>query len=187
MIILPAIDILRGKCVRLYQGDAERHTVFGENPAAMAQRWEREGARYLHVVDLDGAFAGAPQNLDALRGILESVSIPVQFGGGLREINAVRRLFKMGVDRVILGTAAIEDAGLLNAAVGEFGRQVCVGMDLREGRVAVKGWLERSAVTPSDLLPRLERIGVGGVICTDIAADGTLSGPNIRLLDEMLT
>ncbi|MDD5556730.1 MAG: 1-(5-phosphoribosyl)-5-[(5-phosphoribosylamino)methylideneamino]imidazole-4-carboxamide isomerase [bacterium] len=186
MIVIPAVDIREGRCVRLHQGRAERETVYGDDPAAAALRWQREGAARLHVVDLDGAFAGEPRNLDAVREILSRVSVPVEFGGGVREIGVVRRLFKMGVDRIVLGTAAVRDGELLAAAAAEFGRQVFVGLDSREGRLAVDGWRRITAVGPAQLLDRIEESGAGGVICTDIARDGALSGPNTALLDEIL-
>jgi phosphoribosylformimino-5-aminoimidazole carboxamide ribotide isomerase len=185
MIIIPAIDIKNGKCVRLYQGRKGMETVYAENPADMAVRWQREGAPYLHVVDLDGAFTGTPQNLDALREILTKVTIPVEFGGGLRDLESIRRVFKIGVDRAILGTAAIQDREFLVAAVEEFGHQVFVGLDVRDGSLAVEGWTKDSVVTPSQMMRRLEEIGAGGIVCTDVTRDGALSGPNIRLLEEI--
>lgn len=186
MIIIPAIDIKNGKCVRLYQGREDRETVYGDDPAAMAVRWQREGASYLHVVDLDGAFTGTPQNLEAVREILERVTVPVEMGGGVRDIGAVRQVFKMGVDRVILGTAAIRDRNFLEAAVKEFGRQIFVGLDMKDGFLAVEGWTKTAGRRVGEILPALQEIGVGGVVCTDIMTDGTLSGPNFGSLEEIL-
>lgn len=186
MIIIPAIDIKNGKCVRLYQGREDRETVYGDDPAAMAVRWQRGGARYLHVVDLDGAFKGAPQNLETVKEILERVTVPVEIGGGLRDVGAVRQAFKMGVDRVILGTAAIRDRNFLETAVKEFGRQIFVGLDMKDGFLAVEGWTKSAGVKAGEILPALEKIGVGGVVCTDVMTDGTLSGPNFDSLDEIL-
>jgi phosphoribosylformimino-5-aminoimidazole carboxamide ribotide isomerase len=186
MIIIPAIDIKNGKCVRLYQGREDRETVYGDDPAAMAVRWQRGGAKYLHVVDLDGAFKGAPQNLETIKGLLERVTVPIELGGGLRDIGTVRRVFKMGVDRVILGTAAIRDRDFLKTAVKEFGRQIFVGLDMKEGILAVEGWTKTAGMRAGEILPALEAIGVGGVVCTDVLTDGTLSGPNFDSLDEIL-
>jgi phosphoribosylformimino-5-aminoimidazole carboxamide ribotide isomerase len=186
MIVIPAIDIRGGRCVRLYQGREDRERVYSTDPAAMAQRWQQEGAEYLHVVDLDGAFKGAPQNLIVLKEILERVAIPLEFGGGLREIGIIRRVFAMGADRVVLGTAAIRDRDFLRSVVKEFGRQVFVGIDVRKGRMAIKGWTESVKDTPEEMLAELQEIGVGGVIYTDVLTDGTLSGPNISALDELL-
>jgi phosphoribosylformimino-5-aminoimidazole carboxamide ribotide isomerase len=186
MLIIPAIDIKNGKCVRLYQGKEDRATVYGDSPAAMAVRWQRGGARYLHVVDLDGAFKGVPLNMGALKEILEQANIPVEFGGGLRDIGIIRQVFKMGVDRVVLGTAAIRDMDFLRAAVKEFGRQIFVSLDMKEGFLAVEGWTKTSKVRPMQILPELQEIGVGGVVCTDVLADGALSGPNFDVLDEIV-
>ena len=186
MIVIPAVDIRNGKCVRLFQGREDRETVYGDDPAAMALRWQREGARFLHVVDLDGAFAGEPQNLRALGEILEWVSVPVEFGGGLRSIELIRRVFKLGADRVILGTAAVCNRELLRAAAAEFGRQVFVGLDARDGLVTVDGWKSDSGVRASDMLGQVEDDGAGGVIYTDVATDGALSGPNFEAVGEIL-
>jgi phosphoribosylformimino-5-aminoimidazole carboxamide ribotide isomerase len=151
----------------------------------MAVRWQRGGASYLHVVDLDGAFTGAPQNLEAVRELLEQVTVPVELGGGLRDIETVRRVFKMGIDRVILGTAAIRDRDFLKTAVKEFGRQIFVGLDMKEGFLAVEGWTKTAGMRAGQVLPELEAIGVGGVVCTDVLTDGTLSGPNFDSLEEI--
>jgi phosphoribosylformimino-5-aminoimidazole carboxamide ribotide isomerase len=185
MIVIPAIDIRGGKCVRLFQGREDRETVYGGDPAAMALRWKREGAVFLHVVDLDGAFTGEPQNLRALREIIAGASLPVEFGGGLRSIEAVRKVFKLGVERAILGTAAISGRALLRAAVGEFGDRIFVGLDARNGVVAVEGWKTDSGVKAVDLLADVEEDGAGGVIYTDVATDGTLSGPNFEALERI--
>ena len=186
MLIIPAIDIKNGKCVRLYQGREDRETVYGDDPAAMAVRWQRGGAQYLHVVDLDGAFKGVPQNMRAVKELLEQVTVPVELGGGLRNIGIVRQVFKMGVDRVVLGTAAIRDREFLRGAVREFGRQVFVGLDIKGGLLAIEGWTKTAGVRPAQILPELQEIGVGGVVCTDVLTDGALSGPNFDALDEIL-
>jgi len=186
MLIIPAIDIKSGKCVRLYQGREDRETVYGDDPAAMAVRWQQCGAQYLHVVDLDGAFRGVPQNLRTVKDLLEQVTVPIEFGGGLRDIGTIRQVFKMGIDRVVLGTAAIRDRDFLGLAVKEFGRQIFVALDMREGLLAIEGWTKTSGVSPVQILPELQEIGVGGVVCTDVLTDGALSGPNFNLLDEIL-
>jgi phosphoribosylformimino-5-aminoimidazole carboxamide ribotide isomerase len=186
MLIIPAIDIKNGKCVRLYQGREDRETVYGDDPGAMAVRWQQGGAQYLHVVDLEGAFKGAPQNLRTVKELLERVTIPVEFGGGLRDIGTIRQVFKMGVDRVVLGTAAIRDRDFLRAAVKEYGRQIFVGLDIKEGCLAIEGWTKIAGVSPRQILPELQEIGVGGVVCTDVLTDGAMSGPNFKVLDEIL-
>jgi phosphoribosylformimino-5-aminoimidazole carboxamide ribotide isomerase len=186
MIIIPAIDLKEGKCVRLYQGREAEVTVYGEHPAEMALRWQKEGAEYLHIVDLDGAFRGEPRNLTALYDILSAVTIPVEFGGGLRTLAAINQVFKKGVDRVILGTAALTDSALLENAVREFGRRVFVGLDARKGKLAVEGWRTETGLRPVDLVDKLQEIGVGGIVYTDILTDGTLSGPNFKALDDLL-
>ncbi len=186
MIVIPAIDIKDGNCVRLYQGRREMESIYSNDPAEVALRWQKEGAQYLHLVDLDGAFSGVPQNLTVLERILEKVNIPVEFGGGLRDIETIRQVFKMGVDRVVLGTAVIRDRGFLRAAMREFGRQVFVGIDVRDGRLTIEGWESDVEIGPAELLSELQEIGLGGVIYTDVLTDGTLSGPNIRALDELL-
>lgn len=186
MIVIPAIDIRDGKCVRLFQGREDRETVYGDDPAAMALRWQREGAQYLHVVDLDGAFTGEPRNLDALGEILGRVSIPVEFGGGLRTIESVRHAVELGVDRVILGTAAVRNPELLRAAAREFGRRVFAGLDARDGMVTVDGWRSNAGVAARAFLEKVEGAGAGGVIYTDVKTDGALSGPNFEALAEIL-
>jgi len=187
MILIPAVDIRGGKCVRLYQGKKERETVYGDDPAAAAARWQREGAKYLHLVDLDGAFSGEPRNLDSLREVLRAVTIPVEFGGGLRTLEAIGRVFKMGADRVIIGTAAVKEKNFLEEAVAAYGRRIFVGLDVRDGRLALEGWTELSAVSLQSILERLEKTGAGGVVCTDVGTDGTLSGPNFGLLERVLS
>lgn len=186
MIVIPAVDIRNGRCVRLFQGREDRETVYGEDPAEMALRWQREGARLLHVVDLDGAFAGEPRNLGALQAILERVSVPVEFGGGLRSLGAIRAVFELGVERVVLGTAAALDADLLRSAAGEFGQQVFVGIDARGGRAAVDGWRSDSGIPARELLQRAQGAGAGGAIYTDVQTDGTLGGPNFGALESLL-
>ena len=183
MEILPAIDLRRGKAVRLFQGDYERETVFHEDPIQVALRWESEGARRLHVVDLDGARTGSPTQMEIVQRILEATSIPVQVGGAVRSVNDVRRLLDLGIDRVVLGTIAVEDPNLVLEACRRFGpERVIVGIDARDGVVAVRGWGESSARSSIDMATELAGRGVIRFVYTDIARDGTLEGPNLAAM-----
>ena len=185
MEILPAIDIRGGKCVRLVQGDYARETVFGDDPAAMARHWEQHGATRLHVVDLDGAKAGEPRNLDVVGRIIEAVSIPVELGGGMRSVEIARRALDLGVERVIIGTAAL-DPEMACGLFGALGEKAVAGIDARDGRVAVRGWLDVSDVRAVDLARELVGMGAKWVVFTDIGSDGMLQGPNLPALREMV-
>lgn len=185
MEVIPAIDLLEGRCVRLYQGDYARSQVFNENPADVAKQWLDSGATRLHVVDLDGAKSGKLINRQAIEAIVNAVSVPVQVGGGLRDRNSVTDLLAIGVERVILGTVAVEQPELVRSLASEFPQQIIVGIDARNGLVATKGWLETSSVAATDLAQQMALLGVGGIIYTDIHRDGTLSGPNIEALREL--
>ncbi len=187
MEVIPAIDLLDGKCVRLYQGDYEQSQVFDENPVAVARKWEEQGATRLHVVDLDGAKAGKTSNLSAIEAIVSSVGIPVQVGGGLRDRISVSRLFNIGVQRAILGTVAVEKPELVTEWCAEFPQQIVVGIDARNGKVATRGWLETSEVLATDLAKRMAKQGAAAIIYTDIHRDGTMSGPNMSALRELAT
>ena len=179
MLIIPAIDIRGGKCVRLFQGDYNRETVYGDSPAEQAVRWEKEGAHIIHLVDLDGAKAKQPVNLDAVREICSAVHIPCELGGGIRTLEYARKAFDAGVYRIILGTVACENPKLAKEFVSEFtAERVVVGIDARGGCVAVNGWLENSGVDAYELVLTLQEMGVTRFIYTDIATDGALSGPN---------
>ena len=179
MLIIPAIDIRGGKCVRLFQGDYNRETVYGNSPAEQAVRWEKEGAHIIHLVDLDGAKAKQPVNLDAVREICSAVHIPCELGGGIRTLEDARKAFDAGVYRIILGTVACENPKLAKEFVSEFtAERVVVGIDARGGSVAVNGWLENSGVDAYELVLTLQEMGVTRFIYTDIATDGALSGPN---------
>lgn len=179
MLIIPAIDIRGGKCVRLFQGDYNRETVYGDSPAEQAVRWEKEGAHIIHLVDLDGAKAKQPVNLDAVREICSAVHIPCELGGGIRTLEDARKAFDAGVYRIILGTVACENPKLAKEFVSEFtAERVVVGIDARGGCVAVNGWLENSGVDAYELVLTLQDMGVTRFIYTDIATDGALSGPN---------
>ncbi len=186
MIIYPAIDLKGGQCVRLQQGDMERATVYGYDPAAVARSFAEKGAQWLHVVDLDGAFTGDSRNLDAVRAIVAAVHIPVQLGGGLRSMERLQQVFEAGVSRAILGTAALEDEEFLKEAVAAYGDRIAVGIDAKDGLVAVRGWAEASDVTPLALALRVKAAGVRTVIYTDISRDGMLSGPNFEATKALI-
>lgn len=179
MILFPAIDLKEGKCVRLKQGDMAQATVFNHDPAQQAGDFQRQGFRYLHIVDLDGAFAGKPVNADAVERILEAVTMPVQLGGGIRDLAGVEAWLTKGITRVILGTAAVRDPAFVKEAAKRFPGRVAVGLDARDGRVAVEGWAETSELTALELAQRFEDAGVAAIIYTDIARDGLLKGLNL--------
>lgn len=178
MILFPAIDLKNGQCVRLRQGDMEQATVFNDDPAAQAAAFERQGFRWLHVVDLDGAFAGRPRNGEAVDAILKAVRFPVQLGGGVRDMATLEGWLAKGVARVIIGTAAVRDPAFVRAAARTHPGRVVVGIDAREGLVAVEGWAETSTLSAADLGRRFEDAGVSAIVYTDIARDGMLQGVN---------
>jgi phosphoribosylformimino-5-aminoimidazole carboxamide ribotide isomerase len=180
MILFPAIDLKNGECVRLEQGDMARATVFNLDPAAQAQSFVTQGFEYLHVVDLDGAFAGKPVNAVAVEAMLKTISIPVQLGGGIRDLATIEAWLSKGIARVIIGTAAVRDPQLVKSAAKEFPGRVAVGLDARDGNVAVDGWAETSEVTALDIARRFEDAGVAAIIFTDIARDGLLRGLNLE-------
>jgi phosphoribosylformimino-5-aminoimidazole carboxamide ribotide isomerase len=179
MILFPAIDLKEGLAVRLEQGDMARATVFHRDPAAQARAFEMQGFAYLHIVDLDGAFAGRPVNADAVDRILETIGIPVQLGGGVRDMATVEAWLGKGVDRVIIGTAAVRDPQFVKEAAKKFHGRVAVGLDARDGKVAVQGWAETSELSALDIARRFEDAGVSAIIYTDIARDGLLQGLNL--------
>lgn len=185
MNVIPAIDLLEGRCVRLYQGDYARSQVFNDNPVEVAQQWVDQGAARLHVVDLDGAKAGKPVNTKSIEAIVQAVSVPVQVGGGLRDRAGVAQLLDIGVEQIILGTAAVEDHLLVKQLCEEFPGKIIVGIDARNGFVATRGWLETSEVKATDLAQQMNQLGVAAIIYTDIHRDGTLSGPNLEALREL--
>lgn len=184
-LVYPAIDLKDGKVVRLQQGRADAVTVYSDDPAAVARRWEEEGARYLHVVDLDGAFDGEPRNWDSVRTILKAVQIPVQLGGGMRSRAQIEEAMKMGVTRVVVGTKACESPEFVRTLATDFGARIVVGIDARDGFVAVKGWVERTALSAVDFARQIDQLGVKHIIFTDIATDGTLTGPNYAAIQSI--
>ena len=179
MILFPAIDLKNGQCVRLEQGDMARATVFNLDPAAQAKSFAAQGFEYLHVVDLDGAFAGKPVNAEAVEAMLKTITMPVQLGGGIRDLNTVEAWLEKGITRVIIGTAAVRDPELVKSAAKKFPGRVAVGLDARDGKVAVEGWAETSQVTALEIAQRFEDAGVAAIIFTDIARDGLLKGLNL--------
>lgn len=178
MELIPAIDLKDGKCVRLYQGDFAQATIYAESPVTMARQWAAQGAPRLHVVDLDGARAGRPINTDAVLAIVQAVDVPVQLGGGLRNDDDIAAALALGVQRVILGTAAVRDLPLIERMIDRFGDRIIVGVDARNGQVATTGWTELAAVQATSLVEQMARVGIRRIIYTDIARDGTLTEPN---------
>lgn len=187
MEIIPAVDLRNGKCVRLYQGDYAQETVFSDDPVAMALRWQSEGAKRLHLVDLDGAAEGEPRNLNTIEKIVAAVEVPVQVGGGIRSLETIVQLLDTGVSRAILGTVAIEDPALVEEACRRFGEQIVIGIDARDGMAATRGWLQQSSVTAGELANRMVDLGARRFIYTDISRDGTLTGPNFEAITELLS
>lgn len=185
MNVIPAIDLLEGRCVRLYQGDYAQSQVFDENPANVAQNWASQGATRLHLVDLDGAKAGKVVNLAAIESILKTIDIPVQVGGGLRDQNSVSQLLDLGVSQVILGTVAVEKPELVQELCAQYPGKIIVGIDARNGKVATRGWLETSEVLATELAQRMANLGAAAIIYTDIHRDGTMQGPNLEALREL--
>lgn len=179
MIIYPAIDLKGGQCVRLYKGDMNKDTVYNDDPAAQAHDWARAGFSWLHVVDLDGAVSGAPANYSAVRKIIQAVDLPIQLGGGIRSLAQIEKWLQEGVSRVILGTIAVRDPDLVKRACAEFPNQIVVGIDARQGKVAVEGWVETSDMLATDLAKKFEDAGVAAIIYTDIDRDGTGQGLNM--------
>ncbi len=185
MVILPAIDLQNGKCVRLRQGRAEDMTVYSDDPVAQARTWLEQGAEQLHVVDLDGAFQGEPKHAEVISRIVRALGIPVEVGGGLRTDAHIERLLQAGVTRAIIGTRALESLDALAALVKRFGDVIAVGIDARDGFVQVKGWVETTKTRAVELAKQVEAVGVRTIIYTDTATDGMLGGPNLAALRQM--
>lgn len=185
MNIFPAIDLLGGQAVRLVKGDYGKVTVYSNSPADVAKSFEESGASFMHVVDLDGAKDGSTVNFDTIKEIVSATSLSVEVGGGIRNIETVKRYIGIGVDRVIIGTAAVKDPEFLKAAVEAYGEHIAVGVDIKDGMVAIKGWTEISEFSCYDFCEMMQKIGVKTVICTDISKDGMMSGTNLELYSEL--
>jgi len=186
MIIIPAIDLKDGFCVRLLQGRKEDATIYSDDPGSTAIKWEDCGARLLHVVDLDGAFTGDQKNIESIKRIRESVAMDIEVGGGIRDMNRIDLLASLGINRIILGTIAIENPELVKEACKKYPGRILVGIDAKNGYVAVKGWVEMTGVKARDLAFRMQVQGAAGIIYTDISKDGMMSGPNIEATREMV-
>jgi len=185
MILFPAIDLFEKKAVRLYKGDYANMTVYSENPIEIAEDFERKGCTHIHMVDLEGAKDGTTPNLSIVEQIAKETSLFVEIGGGIRNMETVEKYLSCGVSRVILGTAAVNDEAFLRAAVAKHGDKIAVGADVKDGYIAIKGWLEKSAVTLEAFLQKMEDIGVKNIICTDISKDGAMQGTNRELYREL--
>lgn len=186
MIVYPAIDIKDGKCVRLTQGEFSDVTVYSDSPVETALKWELMGAEYLHVIDLDGARIGKPQNIPTISEMAVKCGIPIQLGGGIRTIETIEIILSKGVHRIILGTSAVVDPQLVKEATGIFGNNLAIGIDAREGMVAIEGWATTSKFTASEFARRMEDIGAKTIIYTDISRDGMLKGPNLKAMEDMI-
>ena len=185
MIIFPAIDLFDKKAVRLYKGDYQNMTVYSENPIEIARDFEKSGATHIHMVDLQGAKDGTTPNIDIVRQVANETSLFVEIGGGIRDMATVEKYLSAGVGRVILGTAAVTDTDFLKAAVRKYGDKIAVGADVKDGYIAIKGWMEKSQITLEDFLCDMQSIGVKYVICTDISKDGAMRGTNLELYKEL--
>jgi len=185
VIIYPAIDIMGGKCVRLFQGRADKATVYADIPADMAEKWQDDGAEFLHLVDLDGAFKGAPQNFAAIEQIVKRVDIPVQLGGGLRTLDDLDRVFDLGVARAILGTSVINSPEIVKEACAKYPGKIVAGLDAREGKLSIKGWVEDTDIFAVDMAMQLEVYGVSRIVYTDIMMDGAQTGVNLFATEEL--
>lgn len=185
MELYPAIDLYGGQAVRLYKGDYAQMTVYSAHPELVAKDFAAAGAKSIHLVDLEGAKTGKPENVTAIRKILDETDLFAEVGGGIRSLETVERYLSIGVGRVILGTAAVTDPAFLEAALAKYGKKIAVGVDLKDGFVAIKGWTEKSALTAADFFSKMERLGVKTVICTDISRDGAMQGTNRELYREL--
>jgi phosphoribosylformimino-5-aminoimidazole carboxamide ribotide isomerase len=186
MLVIPAIDLKDGLCVRLLQGKKEDSTVYSDDPVATALKWESMGARLLHIVDLDGAFTGNQHNFESILRIRRAVGMDIEVGGGIRTMARIDHLLSEGINRVILGTVAVENPDLVRTASSRYPGRIIIGIDAKNGSVAVKGWVEVTSVDAGDLAVRMQELGAGGIIYTDIATDGMLSGPNIEAVKAMV-
>jgi len=187
VIISPAIDLKDGKCVRLQQGKREEVTVYSDNPAGMAKHWVSLGAELLHVVDLDGAFTGEQKNFDKIKAIRDAIKIPIEIGGGIRDLERIEKLISVGVDRVIIGTSAAKNPDMVRRACEKFPNKVLVGIDAKGGKVAVKGWIEVTEFDAIGFAQKMREVGAAGIIYTDISRDGMLVGPNVDAMSQMVS
>ena len=185
MLILPAIDLYDKKAVRLYKGDYDNVTVYSNNPPEIAEKFKAAGTEFIHLADLEGARDGNTPNIDIIENIVKSTGLKVEVGGGIRSIEVIEKYLSIGVERVILGTAAVQNEELLISAVKKYGEKIAVGVDIKDGFVAIKGWKEKSSLTPEDFFARLEAIGIKTVICTDISKDGAMQGTNRELYKDL--
>ena len=185
MFLYPAIDLVQGKAVRLFKGDYAQMTVYNDNPVSVAKDFQAAGSKHIHLVDLEGAKSGVPENLNTIKSILAETDLFVEVGGGIRNMETVETYLSAGVNRVILGTAAVTDPAFLEAALKKYGEKIAVGVDLKDGFVAIKGWTETSELTADAFFSRMERLGVKTVICTDISRDGAMKGTNRELYKEL--
>jgi len=185
MLIIPAVDIKNKKCVRLKQGLPNQEIIYSDDPVEVAKKWESLGAKWLHIIDLDGAFKGEPVNLDVIEAIIKNIKIPIELGGGLRTETVIKKILNLGVKRAILGTAAIENTSLIKSLCKKYKERIAVGIDSKDGKVAIKGWLKNSNVDSITLAKNMVRLGVKTLICTDIKRDGMLQGPNIEYLKRI--
>ena len=181
MYIYPAIDLVGGKAVRLYKGDYAQMTVYSDDPVSVARDFQAAGSKHIHLVDLEGAKSGIPENLETIRSIIRETDLFVEVGGGIRNMETVETYLDAGVNRVILGTAAVTDPAFLEAALAKYGEKIAVGVDLKDGFVAIKGWTETSALTADDFFAKMQGLGVSTVICTDISKDGAMRGTNLEM------
>jgi phosphoribosylformimino-5-aminoimidazole carboxamide ribotide isomerase len=185
VIIFPAVDIRQGRCVRLYQGKKDQETIYNDDPVIAAKKWEQKGAKYLHIVDLDGAFTGDQKNKDVIRKIVKSINIPVQVGGGIRTLERAKEIIELGVERIIVGTSAVKKEGFVEELVEELKSKVVVSIDAKNGYVCVDGWVKSSDLQAVDFAKSLEEKGVKTIVYTDISKDGTMVGPNFYELKKL--
>jgi len=185
MNIFPAIDLIDGKAVRLVRGDYNQMTVYSDNPAEFAKDFEKQGAKYIHLVDLEGAKYGTTPNINVVKSIVDNCNLFSEIGGGIRDIETIDKYIGIGVDRVILGTAAVKDEELLNVAIDKYGEKIAVGVDIKDGFVAIKGWVEKSEYNCFDFCKKMQEMGVKTLICTDISKDGAMMGTNHELYKEL--
>ncbi len=185
MQIWPAIDLRGGRCVRLVQGDYDRETAYADDPAAMARQWVAQGARYLHVVDLDGARDGRPVNIDAVRAIVQAVGVPCELGGGIRDEEAIEKLLELGLSRLVIGTLALKEPNWFRQMCDKYPHKLVLGIDARDGMVATEGWLETSQTAATDLAAQFQASPLAAIVYTDIARDGMLAGPNFEAMQQM--